>query len=109
MGGGESKECSGCEKEIKVRQVMPECYLCKKIVCNDCSNKEPLGPSGSKVRVCHVCMVNKMNRQETDDGGLNLGKPKAFEKVINVKHDNKTGKYQGLPTVWRELLDMPLS
>jgi hypothetical protein len=50
-----------------------------------------------------------MNRQETDDGMLNVGKPKAFKKVINVKHDNKTGTYQGLPTIWRELLDMPLS
>lgn len=109
MGAGESKDCTGCQKEIKIRSVMPECHFCKKIVCTDCSNKEPLGPANSKVRVCHVCKVNQMNRQETDDGMLNVGKPKAFKKVINVKHDNKTGTYQGLPTIWRELLDMPLS
>ena len=93
MGAGESKECSGCQKEIKVRQTMPECYFCKKIVCTNCSNKDAMSPSGSKVRVCHVCKVNQTNRQESDDGGLNVGKPKSFQKVINVKHDNKTGTY----------------
>ena len=41
-----------------------------------------MGPSGSKVRVCHVCKVNQTNRQESDDGGLNVGKPKSFQKVI---------------------------
>ena len=50
-----------------------------------------------------------MNRKETDDGMLNVGKPKEFKKMITVKHDNKTGTYEGLPTIWRELLEMPLS
>lgn len=58
--------------------------------------------------MCHVCKVNRMNREQ-NDGPLNLGKPKNFAKVINVKHDNKTGTYEGLPTIWRELLEMPLS
>jgi hypothetical protein len=65
---------------------MPECYFCKKIVCKKCSNKDAMGPSGSKVRVCHVCKLNKKNSQETVDGGLNFGKPKYMQKVINVKH-----------------------
>jgi hypothetical protein len=105
MGAGESKECSGCQKEIKVRQVMPECNMCKKIVCTNCSNKDGRG------RVCHVCKLNRINRESGFQDGdvFNVGKPKNFEKVIQVKHDNKSGQYQGLPKIWRELLDMPLS
>ena len=29
--------------------------------------------------------------------------------MINVTHDSKTGTYSGLPTLWRDLLDMPMS
>jgi hypothetical protein len=65
---------------------MPDCYFCKKIVCKKCSNKDAMGLSGSKVRVCHVCRVNQKNSPETDDGGLNVEKPKYIQKVINVKH-----------------------
>lgn len=111
MGAGESKFCSSCEKEIKARQVMPQCHFCKKLVCTNCSNRETPGSAGgsSKVRICHVCKVNRMNR-ETDDGPeVILGKPKDFKKVLNVQHDNKTGTYSGLPQIWRELLDMPLT
>jgi len=53
-------------------------------------------------------MVNKMNRENGDEE-LKVGKPTDFKKVINVTHDDKTGTYQGLPTIWRELLEMPLS
>ncbi len=28
--------------------------------------------------------------------------------MISVRYDNDTREYKGLPTVWRELLDMPL-
>jgi len=38
-----------------------------------------------------------------------MGKPKKVEKVINVNHDAKSGQYSGLPMIWRELLDLPLS
>ena len=89
---------------------MPECHFCKKIVCTNCSNRETPGSGGgsSKVRVCHVCKVNKMNRETDEIGELVIGKPKDFQKVIGVKHDNKTGLYTGLPMIWRDLLDMPL-
>src|SRR5882757_8306623 len=113
MGAGESKFCSSCEKDIKSRQVMPECHYCKKMVCTNCSNRETPGNGGgsSKVRVCHVCKVNRMNREGQADEGpeVKIGKPIEFKKVLNVQHDNKTGTYSGLPQIWRELLDMPLS
>lgn len=117
MGSGESKHCSSCDKEIKARQVMPQCHFCKKIVCTNCSNREAPGGSQSsstKVRICHVCKLNRMNRENDEgaEGGiesLNVGKPKDFKKVLNVQHDNKTGTYTGLPQIWRELLEMPLT
>jgi hypothetical protein len=31
------------------------------------------------------------------------------EKKLSVKFDMEKGQYIGLPTLWRELLDMPLS
>lgn len=105
MGSGESKFCSSCDKEIKSRQVMPQCHHCKKLVCTNCSNREAPGAGSSKVRVCHVCKVNRMNR-EADDA-LTISKPTDFKKVLGVQHDNKTGQYSGLPQIWRELLEMP--
>ena len=110
MGAGESKLCTSCEKEIKSRQVQPQCHFCKKVVCTDCSNREAPGTnSSSKVRVCHVCKVNRMNRESDQGPQVVMGKPKKFEKVISVDHDNKTGTFSGLPTIWRDLLELPLS
>ena len=58
------------------------------------------------MRVCHVCKINKSN----DGGGeLLVGKPQAVQKMISVKYDNDAGLFSGLPTVWRELLEMPLT
>jgi hypothetical protein len=87
---------------------MPQCHYCKKLVCTNCSNRDEPGGGSSKVRICHVCKVNRSNRQG-EVGELEIGKPKDFKKVLNVQHDNKTGEYTGLPQIWRELLDMPLS
>lgn len=112
MGAGESKFCSSCDKVIKAApSAMPTCHFCKKIVCTGCSNKEAPGNGKStKIRVCHVCKVNINNREGSSQGEeIIASKPKDFKKVINVSHDNKTGTYSGLPTVWRELLEMPLS
>lgn len=90
---------------------MLQCHFCKKVVCTTCSNREAPGntKSSSKVRICHVCKLNRMNKE--GDAGANViaSKPKHFEKVINVQHDNATGTYNGLPTLWRQLLEMPSS
>ena len=92
MGAGESKFCSSCEKEIKARQTMPQCHFCKKVVCTDCSNREPASSgSSSKVRICHVCKVAKNNRESDAGPQIIMGKPKQVEKVINVGHDPKSG------------------
>lgn len=39
---------------------------------------------------------------------LVIGKPTQVEKKLAVQFDSQKGQYMGLPTVWRELLDMPL-
>jgi FYVE zinc finger/P21-Rho-binding domain len=112
MGAGESKFCQACEKEFKSRSAAHSCHFCTKIVCTGCSTKEaPGGGKGSsKVRMCLVCKLNRLNRETGDDGSEAIvSKPTDFKKVINVSHDNKTGTYSGLPQLWRELLDMPLS
>jgi hypothetical protein len=35
-------------------------------------------------------------------------KLKKVEKGIHVTYDNNKGLFSGLPTIWRELLEMPL-
>ena len=50
-----------------------------------------------------------MNRDADSGPEILVGKVKDFKKVINVSHDNKTGTYSGLPQIWRELLEMPLT
>ena len=72
---------------------MPACHYCKKPTCTDCSNREsPLEKGGSsKVRICHVCKVNRSHRGVDDGPEMIIGKPKDFKKMINVQHDNKTG------------------
>lgn len=42
-----------------------------------------------------------------EEGEMRISKVKGFQKVINVKHDSKNDVYRGLPTVWRDLLEMP--
>lgn len=37
-----------------------------------------------------------------------IGKPEHVKKMISVKFDQTKGQYMGLPTMWRELLEMPL-
>ena len=76
---------------------MPECHFCKKLICTNCSNREAPGGGSSKVRICHVCKVNRMNRENDDGPEILVGKPKEFKKVLNVQHDSKTGTYTGLP------------
>lgn len=111
MGSAESKFCSGCDKQIKApASAMPLCHFCKKVVCPNCSIKEAPGngKGSAKVRICHVCKVNRDNREGGGAGeDIVASKPKDFKKVINVSHDNKSGTYSGLPTLWRELLEMP--
>lgn len=107
MGQGESKLCSACEKPISFRQSMPSCYYCKKDVCTDCSNREKMSTSSEKIRICHVCKINRTTNKDGDD--LIVGKPQKVEKMVSVKYDTDKGQYSGLPTLWRELLDMPLS
>jgi hypothetical protein len=33
----------------------------------------------------------------------------SMEKKISVTFDMNKGQYSGLPTIWRELMEMPLS
>ncbi|CDW79030.1 serine threonine protein kinase [Stylonychia lemnae] len=107
MGQGESKFCSACEKPIKLRQKITSCYYCKKDICTDCSNREKLPSADEQQRICHVCKVNRTTNKDGDD--LIVGKPNSVQKMISVKYDTDKGQYSGLPTVWRELLDMPLT
>lgn len=77
------------------------------MVCTDCSNREKLAGHEHKVRICHVCKVNRLS--DKDSNGIIVGKPKEVQKMISVKFDTEKGQYSGLPTLWRELLDMPLA
>ena len=104
MGQGESRVCSTCEKEIRTRNAPPQCNLCRKVVCNDCSVKDP----SAKGRICLVCKSNKNSRDQGDAGVL-VSKPKKFEKGITVGHDAQSGKYSGLPSMWREYLELELT
>eukprot|EP00347_Sterkiella_histriomuscorum_P014808 403359448 len=107
MGQGESKFCTACEKTISIRQKLNSCNYCKKDVCTDCSNREKLSSSSEQIRICHVCKINRTTNKDGDD--LLIGKPDSVQKMISVKYDTDKGQYSGLPTLWRELLDMPLS
>jgi len=62
-----------------------------------------------KVRVCITCKLSKVSRESDVGAEFIVGKPKKVEKVISVGHDASSGHYSGLPTLWRELLDMPLT
>lgn len=61
------------------------------------------------MRICLTCKLSKTSRESDVGADIIVGKPKKVEKVISVGHDAKSGQYSGLPTLWRELLDMPLS
>ena len=50
----------------------------------------------------------KVNRSKKDDEIIGI-KPKKVEKGIHVTFDNNKGEFTGLPTLWRELLEMPLN
>lgn len=106
MGNGVSRECSACHKETKGAI---DCFQCKKVVCMQHSTKVDYSNSG-RVRICITCNVNKMAREGETNGGeeMKIGKVKGFQKMITVKHDSKTDTYSGLPTMWRDLLEMPL-
>lgn len=105
MGAGESKECSTCHKETKAAI---QCFKCKKIVCMDHSTKVDYSNSG-RVRMCITCKVNSSKDEDGTKNDEPKLKVKGFQKMINVTHDSKTGTYSGLPTLWRDLLDMPIS
>ena len=105
MGAGESKECSTCHKETKAAI---ECFKCKKIVCMNHSVKADYSNSG-RVRLCITCKANSSNDDTNGTSDEPKLKVKGFQKMINVTHDSKTGTYSGLPTLWRDLLDMPVS
>lgn len=105
MGNGVSRECSSCHKEKKNTI---DCFQCKKVVCLDHSTKADYSNSG-RVRICITCNVNKMARDPNNKGDeITISKVKGFQKVIAVKHDSKNDVYSGLPTMWRDLLEMPL-
>ncbi len=104
MGNGESRECSSCHKETKSAV---DCFQCKKIVCLDHSTKVDYSNSG-RVRICITCNVNKMAREGGDKDEVKISKVKGFQKMIAVSHDSKNDVYSGLPTLWRDLLEMPL-
>ncbi len=50
----------------------------------------------------------KINKSKKDDDIIEV-KPKKVVKGIHVTFDNSKGEFTGLPTEWRELLEMPLN
>ena len=70
--------------------------------------------SSQEIRVCHVCKINQERRTEdkptnnSEDTQYVIGKPENVQKQLSVKFDSEKGQYSGLPTMWRELLEMPL-
>jgi hypothetical protein len=42
------------------------------------------------------------------DGEFIVGAPGRITKVLSVTYDYQNQHYNGLPSVWRELLEMPL-
>ena len=115
MGHTESKLCSSCDKPLKLRQKIDTCIVCKKFVCTDCSNRET--KDDEQIRICHVCKLSFERRKTLqekhssaladDDEGFDFGKPKMAEKKLSVKFDAAKGQYEGLPKMWREILEMP--
>lgn len=51
-------------------------------------------------------MINK--ESNNDKNMIIVGKPASVQKVLHVSFDADKGLYSGLPTIWRELLEMPL-
>ncbi len=110
MGLSSSKTCSTCDKRLYSRQTITDCNLCRKVVCTDCSNREPVEGQTKKIRVCHVCRINRENRLlDSLNEKIIVGRPQSVQRMISVRFDNDTGTYSGLPILWRQLLDMPLN
>ena len=110
MGNNVTRECTGCNRELKSSQELPNCHQCKRYICPKCSfKKSELSTDGERViksRICHVCHVcyQEQNGQLARGPLWDKIKIKESKKMLSISFEN--GQFIGLPVQWRQTLGL---
>ncbi len=69
MGNSQSLICASCTSHLRRLQRGPNCAICKRVHCSNCSNREKLklepNANASTHRVCHACSISIGNNENS--------------------------------------------